>query len=76
MTGSFASGFQSVTPGDFPVGVQQSDLLQAQEVLAELESMKKHIDWSSVDVGEPGTLPDPQDACSRAANKSVKKPLF
>ncbi len=52
-TGSFTTGFQAEAPGDITVVVRQSDLSRAQEVLAELENMKKDIDWSSVDVGEP-----------------------
>jgi len=52
-TGSFTTGFQTEAPGDVTVVVRQSDLPRAQEVLAEIENMKKDIDWSAVDVGEP-----------------------
>ena len=52
-TGSFTTGFQAEAPGDVTVVVRQSDLSRAREVLAELENMKKDIDWSAVDVGEP-----------------------
>jgi len=52
-TGSFTTGFQAEAPGDVTVVVRQSDLPRALEVLAELETVKKDIDWGSVDVGEP-----------------------
>ncbi|MCY2982307.1 MAG: hypothetical protein NTY15_01570 [Planctomycetota bacterium] len=52
-TGSFTTGFHAEAPGDITVVVRQCDLSRAQEVLAELENMKKDIDWSEVDVGEP-----------------------
>jgi len=52
-TGSFTTGFQAEAPGDVAIVVRQSDLPRAIEVLAELETMKKDIDWGSVDVGEP-----------------------
>ena len=52
-TGSFTTGFQTQAPGDVTVVVRQSDLPRAREVLAEIENMKKDIDWSAVDVGEP-----------------------
>ena len=44
-TGSFTTGFQAEAPGDVTVVVRQSDLPRAQEVLAELENMKKDQGW-------------------------------
>jgi hypothetical protein len=52
-TGSFTTGLQTKVRGDVTVVVRKSDLPRAQEVLAEIENMKKDIDWSAVDVGEP-----------------------
>ena len=53
-TGDYTAGFRAEAPGQVSVTVRHSDLDQARRTLAEIEKDRTEIDWSQVDVGEPG----------------------
>jgi len=52
-TGEFTAGFRAEVPGQVSVTVSATDLIQAREILAQVETESDEIDWSQVDVGEP-----------------------
>jgi hypothetical protein len=58
MTGVYTAGFRAEAPGLVQVQVADSDLARAKSVLQDMDRERDAIDWSQVDVGEPGeTLP-------------------
>ncbi|MEM8865986.1 MAG: hypothetical protein AAGF31_10630 [Planctomycetota bacterium] len=57
-TGGFTAGFKAEAPGWVQVMVAEADLPVAKNTLAKLMEENAEIDWSKVDVGEPGDLSD------------------